>query len=73
MVEVEVEVVDAPLNYNLLLAHNWTYAMVVVISSIFYMPCFPHQGVIVTIDQLSFVYSSPNISVGLSIPLVDNS
>jgi hypothetical protein len=28
MVEVEVEVVDAPLDYNLLLGRNWTYAMV---------------------------------------------
>jgi hypothetical protein len=24
-VEVEVEVVDVPLDYNLLLGHNWTY------------------------------------------------
>jgi hypothetical protein len=27
-VEVEVEVVDAPLDYNLLLGHNWTYSMI---------------------------------------------
>jgi hypothetical protein len=26
-VEVDVGVVDAPLDYNLLLGHNWTYAM----------------------------------------------
>ena len=49
-VEVEVEVVDAPLDYNLLLGHNWTYSMVVIISSIFRTLCFPHQGEIVTID-----------------------
>jgi hypothetical protein len=49
-VEVEVEVVDAPLDYNLLLGHNWTYAMVVVILSIFRTLCFPHQGEIMTID-----------------------
>ena len=42
MVEVEVEVVDAPLDYNLLLGHNWDYVMVVVISSVFHMLCFPH-------------------------------
>jgi hypothetical protein len=42
MVEMEVEVVDAPLDYNLLLGRNWTYAMVVVVSSIFCMLCFPH-------------------------------
>jgi hypothetical protein len=41
-VEVEVEVVDAPLDYNLLLGHKWTYAMVTVVSSIFYTLFFPH-------------------------------
>jgi hypothetical protein len=73
MVEVEVDIVDAPLDYNLLLGHNWTYAMVVVVSSVFFTLCFPHQGDIVTIDQLSFVYSTPNASVGSSILVVDNS
>jgi hypothetical protein len=72
-VEVEVEVVDAPLDYNLLLGRNWTYAMVTVVSSVFHMLCFPHQGEIVTIDQLYFAYSSPNASVGPSIPVVENS
>jgi hypothetical protein len=73
MVEVEVEVVDAPLDYNMLLVRNLTYAMVVVVSSIFCTLCFPHQGEIVMIDQLSFANSSPNASVGPSIPMVDNS
>jgi hypothetical protein len=30
MVEVDVEVVDAPLDYNLLLGSNWTYPMKVL-------------------------------------------
>jgi hypothetical protein len=73
MVEVDVEVVDAPLDYNLLLGRNWTYAMVIVVSSVSVLLCFPHQGKIVMIDQLSFAYSSPNASVGPSIPVIDNS
>ena len=32
---IEVEVVDAPLNYNLLLGRNWMYNMQVVASSLF--------------------------------------
>jgi hypothetical protein len=72
-VGVEVEVVDAPLDYNLLLARNWTYAMIALVSSIFCTLCFPHKGKIVTIDQLSFAYSSPNGSLGQSIPVIDNS
>jgi hypothetical protein len=73
MVEVDVEVVDAPLDYNLLLGHNWTYAMTAIVSSIFHTLCFPHDGKIMTIDQLSFAYASPNASVGPSIPMIDNS
>jgi hypothetical protein len=73
MVEVEVEVVDLPLDYNLLLGCNWTYSMVVVVLSIFRTLCFPHQGEIVTIDLLSFAYSSLNASIGPSIPVIKNS
>jgi hypothetical protein len=32
---VEVEVVNAPLDYNLLLGRSWTYAMQVAVSIFF--------------------------------------
>jgi hypothetical protein len=32
---IDVEVVDAPLDYNLLLGRSWFYAMTVVASSVF--------------------------------------
>ena len=34
-VNLDVEFVDAPMDYNLLLGRSWYYAMTVVISSIF--------------------------------------
>jgi hypothetical protein len=34
-ITVDVEVVDAPLDYNLLLGRSWIYAMIVVASSVF--------------------------------------
>ena len=34
-VSIQVEVVDAPLDYNLLLGINWFYAMTVVASTVF--------------------------------------
>jgi hypothetical protein len=71
--EVDVEVVDAPLEYNLILENNWTYAMTAVVSSVFCNLCFPHDGKIVMIDQFSFVYASPNALVGLSILVIQNS
>jgi hypothetical protein len=66
-------VVDAPLDYNLLLGHNWTYSMIVGMSSIFCTLCFPHEGKIVIIYQLSFACINPNASLGLSILVIDNS
>jgi hypothetical protein len=68
---VEVEVVDAPLDYNLLLGWSWTYAMQVMVATVFQVLLFPHEGRIVTIDQLSF--SRPNPYLGAStVPLIDN-
>ena len=51
---IQVEVVDAPLYYNLLLGRNWFYAMNAVASTVFRMVQFPHLERIVTIDQLDF-------------------
>jgi hypothetical protein len=56
---VEVEVVDPPLDYNLLLGMSWTYVMHAVVAMIFWIFCFPHEGQIVTIDQLSFSRTNP--------------
>ena len=50
MVNLDVELVDAPLDYNLLLGRSWYYAMTVVLSSIFHLIMFPHKGQIVKID-----------------------
>lgn len=44
-VSVEFEVIDRPLDYNLLLGHTWIYAMAAVVSTYIRMIAFPHQGV----------------------------
>ena len=48
-IAIEVKVVDAPLDYNLLLGRDWMYSMQVVASSLFRIVCFPFNGNIVTI------------------------
>jgi hypothetical protein len=53
-ISVDVEVVDAPLDYKLLLERSWFSAMNVVSSLVFRCVQFSHQGKIVTIDQLDF-------------------
>jgi hypothetical protein len=57
MVQVEVEVFDAPLDYNLLLGHSWIDSMRAVVSTLFRVVHFPHQGKVITIDQLAFFNS----------------
>jgi hypothetical protein len=42
MVQVEVEVFDAPLDYNILLGRSWIDSMHVVVSTLFRVVCFPH-------------------------------
>ena len=54
IVHVDIEVIDGPLDYNILLGHSYTYAMSVVASTIFHKMCFPHEGKIITIDQLTY-------------------
>ena len=63
-VEVDVKVVDSSLECNLLLECNRTYSMTKVVSSIFNTFCFPNEGKILMIDQLSFMHASPNSLVG---------
>lgn len=56
-------VVQSPLDFNLLLGHVYTYVMGVLVSSLFCVICFQHEGKIVAIDQLWFV--CPNINPSL--------
>ena len=51
---MDVMVVPGPLDFNLLLGRDYTYAMGALVSSIFRVAYFSHEGRIVTIDQLSF-------------------
>jgi hypothetical protein len=68
---VEVEVVDAYLDYNLLLGRSWTYAMQAVVTTVFRVLLFPHEGRIVTIDQLSFSHPDPSLGASM-VPMIDN-
>jgi hypothetical protein len=69
-VTIDVEVVDAPLNYNLLLGRSWFYAMTIVTSSVFQCVKFPHQGKIVTIDQLDLCTPDARIPATNNIPFL---
>ena len=54
-IHMNVMVVQGPLDYNLLLGRDYIYCMGDVVSSLFRVMCFPHEGLVVQlIDQLSF-------------------
>ena len=67
-------VVQGPLDFNLLLGRDYVYAMKAVVSTLFRVMYFPHDGKIVTVDQLSFVKPNhrmnPSHQTSLNIPHV---
>jgi hypothetical protein len=68
---VKVEVVNAPLDYNLMLGRSWTYVMHAVVATVFWVLFFTHEGRIVTIDQLSFSRHDPS-SGAFTVLMIDN-
>jgi hypothetical protein len=69
---VDVEVVDAPLEYNLLLERTWFYKMTAILSSVFRVIRIPHQGKIVMIDQLTLCTRDLGSNAGSNVPFVGN-
>ena len=63
--------IDAPLDYNLLLGRSCTYAMSTIALTIFRVVVFPHEGKLVTIDQLNFTRKGCMESNKSTMPLVD--
>jgi hypothetical protein len=57
---VDVIVVQGPLDFNMLLGHDYVYAMNVVVSTLFQVMHFPHNGRIVNIIQLASDNHHPN-------------
>jgi hypothetical protein len=52
---IDVMVVRDPLYFSLFLGWDYVYAMKSIVSTLFHVIYFPHNGRIVTIDQLSFL------------------
>jgi len=52
---IDVMIVQGPLYFNFLLGRDYVYVMGALVSLLFCVICFPHEGRIVTIDQLLFI------------------
>lgn len=60
--------VNDSLYFNILFGHDYVYVMNVMVSSLFRMIYFPHNGNIVTIDQLASDNHRPNLNLVHNIP-----
>jgi hypothetical protein len=67
---IDIEVIDAPLDYNILFGRSYMYAMKAVASSVFRKIMFPHNGKIVTIDQVSHYEPNPSANLDNILPLI---
>ena len=56
---IDIKVVKTQIDYNLLLGHSYMYEMQAIASSVFQLMIPPHDGKIVTIDQL--MYYDPKV------------
>jgi hypothetical protein len=61
IVFIDVMVVQDPLDFDLLLGRDYVYTIKSIVSTLFHVIYFPHNGIMVTIDQLSFV--SPDVTI----------
>jgi hypothetical protein len=52
---IDVMVVQDPLDFSLVLGQDYVYAMKAIVSTLFRVISFPHDGRVVTVDQLSFI------------------
>jgi hypothetical protein len=70
---IDIEVIDAQLDYNILFGRNYMYSMKVVASSVFRTMMFPHNGKIITIDQLTHYEPNHSANIDNILPLVHTS
>ena len=67
---VDFMVIKYHLDFNMLLGPDYVYAIKDVVSTLFHVMCFPHNEIIITIDQLAFVDPSPYPTVDQFYPLL---
>ena len=70
-VSVKVEEINASFEYNLLLGIIFTYSMSSIASVVLWVVVFPHEGKLVTVDQLSFNRKGYMETNDSTMPLVD--
>ena len=70
-IEMDVEVIERNLDYNILLGRPWIYAMTAVVSTYFRKISFAFQGGITIVDQQTFLPNGSQVTG--SIPMIHGS
>jgi hypothetical protein len=69
---IDIEVINAPLDYNILFGRSYMYALKVFVSSVFQTMLFPHNGKNITIDQVSHYEPNPSSNIDNILPFIHN-
>jgi hypothetical protein len=67
---IDIEVIDSPLDYNILFGHSYMYAMKAVASSVYRTMMFPYNRKIITINQVSHYEPNHSSNIDNILPLV---
>lgn len=58
---IDHEIIDAPLDYNIILGCSYTYFMLIVAFLVHHNMFFPHNGKIITINQFMYLTPKPRL------------
>ena len=70
-VHIDIKVLDAHLDYSILLGRSYMYTMYAIESSILCIMMFPHENRIITVDQLTHTKNHPLTNTNMVLPYVD--
>ena len=71
MVHIDIEVLDAHLDYNILLGRSYMYAMSAIASFVFRIMMFPDEDIIIIVGQLTHTEKHPLTNTDMVLPYVD--
>jgi len=66
---IDIEVIDAPLDYNIVFGCSYMYAIKFFTSYVFRTMMFPHNRKIITIEQLTHYELNHSTSIDNILPL----
>jgi hypothetical protein len=70
MVSIDIEFIDSPLDYKILLGCSYIYMMKEVTLSVFCTMIFPNNGKVIIFDQLKYYDPHPTLILDNILPFI---